>query len=113
MLMIVTGLLMIVVAALTGEVEFALFLIFPIIYGTGILAIGGILLIFGGILLTFFSVLPGVPGVGETADGGRVRGGGVVLVGPVPIVFGSDWNMALLAIVLTIVLVVVVFLLLL
>jgi len=36
----------------------------------------------------------------------RVRGGGVILVGPIPIVFGSDAKWATVAIILAIVLVV-------
>jgi uncharacterized protein (TIGR00304 family) len=34
----------------------------------------------------------------------KVKGGGVLLIGPIPIVFGSDWKMAITAILLTILL---------
>jgi len=43
--------------------------------------------------------------------GAQVKGGGVVLVGPVPVVFGSDYKWASVAIVLAIALVLLVFLL--
>ena len=39
-------------------------------------------------------------------EGREVRGGGVIMVGPVPIIFGSDMKWASIAIVLAIVLVV-------
>jgi uncharacterized protein (TIGR00304 family) len=39
--------------------------------------------------------------------GASVRGGGVVMVGPVPIIFGSDMKWASIAIVLAIILVLV------
>lgn len=50
----------------------------------------------------------GVVAVALLSSGGKreVRGGGVVLVGPIPIVFGSDAKWAAVAIVLAIVLVV-------
>ena len=50
----------------------------------------------------------GVVAMALLSSGGRgeVKGGGVVLVGPIPIVFGSDAKWATVAIVLAIVLVV-------
>jgi len=39
-------------------------------------------------------------------DGADVKGGGVVLIGPVPIVFGSDMKWASVAIILAIILIV-------
>ena len=39
-------------------------------------------------------------------DGTEVRGGGVVMIGPVPIVFGSDMKWASVAIVLALVLII-------
>ena len=48
----------------------------------------GLLLVVAGfviaILVSFLAVLRSMKG------GGRVRGGGVVMIGPVPIVFGTD-----------------------
>lgn len=39
-------------------------------------------------------------------SGGEVKGGGVVMIGPIPIIFGSDARWASIAIVLAIVLIV-------
>jgi len=38
-------------------------------------------------------------------EGSQVRGGGVVMIGPVPIIFGSDMKWASVAIVLAIILI--------
>jgi uncharacterized protein (TIGR00304 family) len=47
----------------------------------------GIALIFVGVLLIVVAVvLLSVSGVGK----GKVKGGGIVMIGPVPIIFGTD-----------------------
>ena len=50
---------------------------------------------------------------GPTSDHSRVRMGGVVLIGPIPIVFGSDGKMALIAAAVAIVVLAIVVLILL
>ncbi len=69
----------------------------------------GIVVILAGILVlflaTFFSTRSN-----EKKDGkerAEVRGGGVVLIGPIPIIFGSDAKWASIAVVLAIILVLV------
>lgn len=64
----------------------------------------GVLLVVAGTVVIFFAL--GRAGDGKT----EVRGGGVVMIGPVPIIFGSDAKWASVAIVLAIVLLVVYFL---
>lgn len=44
-----------------------------------------------------------IPATGEEA-GEKVKGGGVILIGPIPIVFGTDKRYAIIALILTIVL---------
>jgi uncharacterized protein (TIGR00304 family) len=44
---------------------------------------------------------------GSEGDRTRVRGGGVVMIGPIPIIFGSDARWASVAIVLAVVLILV------
>ena len=66
----------------------------------------GLLLVFAGfavaVLAIFVAIMRSAKGTGQ------VRGGGVVMIGPVPIVFGTDKGsariMILLGIVLTIIL---------
>lgn len=42
---------------------------------------------------------------GEKEQKGRVQGGGVVMIGPIPVVFGSDAKWASIAIILAVILV--------
>lgn len=113
--------------ALQGELEVALFLVFPVVYGSGIwglLGIGLLMGAFGAFFLDAAAGLPGAPpggrgrrgtgfgdepgagepsrpgearpredpwaGAGDQEEGGWLRGGGVVMLGPIPIVLGSD-----------------------
>lgn len=61
--------------------------------GIGLIVVGVLLLVAGGLL-----------GALTDADA-DVRGGGVVMIGPIPIVFGSDRNMAMLAVGVTLLMV--------
>jgi len=62
----------------------------------------GVLLIFIGFGVIVIALL-----ASAGRAGGEVRGAGVVMIGPIPIVFGSDAKWASVAIALAIVLVVV------
>jgi uncharacterized protein (TIGR00304 family) len=67
----------------------------------------GIGMILAGFLVVF---LAAAMSGGSSEEGERrreVRGGGVVMIGPIPIIFGSDAKWASVAIVLAIVLVVI------
>jgi uncharacterized protein (TIGR00304 family) len=90
-----------------GQGSLSLFLIFPVVTATGIWSAVGVALIFVGFIGTFF-VLPTVRGRGSTtltpptndaitnepaSPTGR-RWGGVVFLGPIPLVFGSDAKIA-------------------
>jgi uncharacterized protein (TIGR00304 family) len=63
----------------------------------------GVTLVFAGMAILAVGIL-----LSSGGSEGRVRGGGVVLIGPIPIVFGSDAKWTSVAVVLAIVLVVVV-----
>ena len=114
------GVACIVVAAATGEAEVQLFIIFPLISGTSWLFILGIVLIVASFILGFVLAASAIseeqpPAQGPSPHGpaeGRTtrssRYGGVVLIGPVPIVFGSDRTMALIMLVLAVVVIAVV-----
>ena len=68
----------------------------------------GIAIIFAGFLVVFLGMLAS----GKSPEEGerrKVRGGGVIMVGPIPIIFGSDPKWTSIAIVLAIVLIVIVF----
>jgi len=102
-------------AALQGDLCLAILVIFPVIIGEGALpAIGGILL-FSGFVALFLSFAIGFQGAGVDgtsegdAEGGISGAGprseyeGVVLIGPVPIILGSNRRMALAMAIITLV----------
>lgn len=63
-----------------------------------ILVLAGFIVTFAAILLLFF----------KTLQGGEVRGGGAVIIGPFPIVFGTDKESVRILLLLSIALIVLV-----
>ncbi len=129
-LLFIAGVALIIMGIVRGESHVALFLIFPVIYGEGALSFLGILLIFIGIFLIFLSPIhwigrehvhedissypPVFPEESYTAEPElRVeprkekRYAGVILIGPIPIVIGSDKNMVMVALTVTIIFLVI------
>jgi uncharacterized protein (TIGR00304 family) len=60
----------------------------------------GLLLVIAGFGIMVASMLNS-----RSKEGGRVQGGGVIMVGPIPIIFGSDAKWASVAVVLAIILI--------
>ncbi len=103
---IVAGAALIAASLATGEGHAYLFLIFPVFTSTGVLGLLGIVALFAGIAVAMFSFanrgIPatGAPGTapppaqappaGPQAAAPAPRLGGVVMLGPIPLVFGSD-----------------------
>jgi uncharacterized protein (TIGR00304 family) len=95
-----------------GEVETGFLLIFPFIIGTGIYAFAGFILFFIAVLLFMFGLVSTAtidlsPYEGDTKK--SIKGGGVILIGPFPIVFGSNWKIAALLMILAIILILIVY----
>jgi uncharacterized protein (TIGR00304 family) len=103
----------------SGEVETGFIVVFPFLIGSGLYAFLGFIFFILAFLcfvggFSYTSVSDGVyeeEGYGEVYPKKKVsvKGGGVVFVGPIPIVFGSSWKIALvlMLIVLGIILVMV------
>lgn len=70
------------------------------------LTLVGLAMVLAGFALVFFAIVASGRRSQEDGEGARVRGGGVVMVGPIPIVFGSDAKWASIAMVLAIILIV-------
>lgn len=108
---LLAGGLLLAYAAVNGDVHVGLFLIVPFVYGTGLAPFLGTLLVMAGLsMLVFSSFAAALPPQGEWREderpvasrSGGVAGsardkpwtrsghGGVVLLGPIPIVWGSD-----------------------
>lgn len=89
---LLAGGLLIAYAAMQGNVRVGLFLIVPFVYGTGLAPFLGMLLVMAGLFMLAVSSFTGmVPPRGEWVEGERrveSRSGGVVLLGPIPIVWG-------------------------
>lgn len=100
------GLAGVVAAGVRGELTFHLFVIFPVVTGTGPFAAAGVVLLMAAAVAAFASAARRVPDAppGEPA----ARHGGVVLLGPIPFVWGSDRGMARGLLVLAVVLAVIV-----
>ena len=105
------GIALAALSLLRGEGSAGLFVCVPFFFGTGLFASLGVLCFFGGMVLLFLGMArsaaeaqapdgggePAGPDAPEVAANGegpdaapRTRAGGVILLGPVPIVFGSD-----------------------
>ena len=93
---------LIAVSVAIGESQFGLFLIFPFVIGSGPIAIAGAVLLFVAVVTMFVSFMRQLP---EPEDSQAIpsrkilerpekRYGGVVMIGPVPIAFGSDSKIA-------------------
>ncbi len=74
----------------------------PLLASIGLLVLFvGIVLVVLGILLTISRRRSSEKRKGESEPGdkrGKVRGGGVVLIGPIPIIFGTDRKALLIAV---------------
>ena len=93
-----------------GEVELYLFLIFPVLKADGAFGALALLLAFAAVVVIFLSFLILVP-KGHLEPPGRPSVGGVVMIGPIPIVLGSDRRTALLALVIGLVFLIIILLL--
>ncbi len=89
-LLLVLGIVILFIAVASGAVNFGIFLIFPVLWGTGALAALSFILIFFGIIILFISVPHENFEFDNSENKVRSKFGGFVLVGPFPIVFGSD-----------------------
>lgn len=75
------------VALGNGELELFLFLIFPLLRADGIWGIATILMALAAFAMLLFNLRYEVS---LDEEEGKVSGGGVLLIGPIPIVFGTD-----------------------
>jgi uncharacterized protein (TIGR00304 family) len=113
-ILFIIGIFFFLVGFLYREVEVGIFLIFPFIIGTGIYVLVGFFLIFFAV---FVSMLGFGGHIRDTNESGidknqysiskktSVKGGGIILIGPIPIVFGSNWKITVLLMILAIIII--------
>jgi uncharacterized protein (TIGR00304 family) len=114
---LVLGIVFLFIGILSGDVEGCIFFIMPYISGSGIFGFFGFVFIIGSIFLFLFGLTNFIEKeVYESEDSEfkprkkkSIKAGGVVLIGPIPIIFGSSWKIALISIILAIILIFVSF----
>lgn len=97
------GLAVLAYAAMQGQLRVGLLLFIPFVYGEGVLALLGFALLMAAVFLGFARAaassdatrMEGAPPLkeGDVRTSER-RHGGVILLGPIPIVWGSDRGIA-------------------
>ena len=94
----------------SGDVETGVVLVFPFLAGSGIFAFLGFIFIISAFLLFMYGYadkaeyqdINGEPSKKKTS----IKGGGVVLIGPIPIVFGSNWKIAAILMIIAVIIIV-------
>ncbi len=92
------GLAMVAAAVLAGDAEVDLVVIIPVVSGSGPMMLSGVALIVLGFLAGFAALATGgtweegrpLPENRNDKDRPQARYGGLVMIGPIPIAFGSD-----------------------
>ncbi|MEF8879453.1 MAG: DUF131 domain-containing protein [Candidatus Thermoplasmatota archaeon] len=98
-----------------GDVEAGFFVIFPFVKGSGLYSLAGFICIFLSIVLFMMSFIQGyktIPTSDEDFKNSEktkssFKGGGLIMIGPIPIVFGSNWKIAVFLMVLGLVIMLV------
>ncbi len=116
--MFIAGLLVIGYSVATGEADVSLVVIFPVFSGSSGLFLLGIILVIASFFVGFVMLI-GVaqePQVESTVTTGKEQSrkktasyGGLVLIGPIPIAFGSDKNIAIIMLIVGVILAAVFF----
>ena len=89
-LLSVAGILGLLLSALLGYLHFHLILLIPVISGSGPLPAISILSLIAGPILIFLSPFLDLSGKeGSRVKSRGIEGGGIVFIGPIPIIFGS------------------------
>ncbi len=98
-LLFLGGVACIIAGVVTGEGEAGIFIIFPFIYGSGWLMLLGVALVFLSVGAFMFTALPsrtvGRMPPGRDPPHPEKKAGGVILIGPIPVVIASDKKLAL------------------
>lgn len=93
---LVAGVALVALSIVEGGASVALLVIVPVISGSSLTFLLGVVLLVVGFLSLPFALAeewggapPSLPSSGTAQTGGQGGGGGFILIGPVPIVFGS------------------------
>ena len=115
-LFFITSGILFVYGFLLGEFSGGFILIFPFLQGTGAYSTGAVLLlILGFLMLTIGSIAEisqnqdyYIDEQGKTIEiKSKIKGGGVILIGPIPIVFGSNKKIALSLLMISLIIIII------
>jgi uncharacterized protein (TIGR00304 family) len=114
---LVLGILFLFFGFLSDEVTAGIIFILPYISGSGLFAFLGFVFIIASIFLFLFGLTIFIENEINEPEGSElkshkkssIKGAGVILVGPIPIVFGNSWKLAIISIILIIILIIVSF----
>ena len=115
----VFGITFFILAFFLGEAEGGIFIVFPFIVGSGILPFLGFICFFIAIILFSYGFIENNLRYNSDLDfsdsskikNNKVKGGGIVLIGPIPIIFGTSWKITLILLILAILIITTLFLL--
>ena len=113
--MFIAGIALIATAVATGEADVSLIVVFPVFSGSSLVFLLAMLLIISSFVVGFILMATdhepaedriqteseGISGSGHRP---RIQYGGVVLLGPIPIAFGSNKRLALIMLVVGVIL---------
>jgi uncharacterized membrane protein len=94
--LLAAGIAWVAVALAEGSAHLALFVVFPVIFGSSVeFGVGVLLFVLGLFTLPLLLDVGDSPEPGPADSGSPEPTGGVVVIGPVPIFFGSWRNVSL------------------
>ena len=96
-----------------GDAEAGVFIIFPFISGSGVFPLLGFIFIFIATILYSLGFMKNITSYDSDEvtpeKKTSIKGGGIVLIGPIPIVFGSNWKIALVLMIVAIIIIIISF----
>jgi uncharacterized protein (TIGR00304 family) len=109
--LIILGIITLTFAVLSGEVEIGIVIIFPFLLGSGLTAFLGFIFIFFAIIFLIFGFIRVAIGeeydIEEHQKKMSIKGRSVVLIGPIPIIFGFNWKITLAMVILASILIII------
>jgi len=106
---LIAGIVFFFLGFLSGDLQTGLIIVFPFVAGSGVYAFLGVICIVFAFFMYFFSFSSNMQYNDYDLEGHKkktsVKGGGLVLIGPIPIIFGSNWKITVLMIVLAVILI--------
>ncbi|KAA0002143.1 MAG: DUF131 domain-containing protein [Thermoplasmata archaeon] len=107
-ILFIFGIICIIAAISMGEGKAGIFIIFPFIYGEGLLMFIGIILIFLSLIIFTFSQFHLMKEY-ENEMKVKKHAGGLILIGPIPIIISSNWKVALILLAIAIIIIFLLF----